>query len=61
MRLALFISKTPPPQPRLRLVGDAHRSPRASSAWSALYGIVVPPRAVRAWRERPNAGGERRR
>jgi group II intron reverse transcriptase/maturase len=26
-----------------------------------LYGIVVSPRAGKPWRERPNAGGERRR
>jgi hypothetical protein len=26
-----------------------------------LYGIVVQPRAGQPWRERPNAGGERRR
>jgi hypothetical protein len=26
-----------------------------------LYGIVVAPRAGKPWRERPNAGGERRR
>ena len=26
-----------------------------------LSGIVVEPRPFRAWRERPNAGGERRR
>ncbi|MEW1837132.1 group II intron reverse transcriptase/maturase [Nonomuraea angiospora] len=27
----------------------------------SLYGIVVTPRAGKPWRERPNAGGERRR
>ena len=27
----------------------------------SLYGIVVAPRAGKPWRERPNAGGERRR
>src|SRR5205823_12437954 len=60
MRLALFISKR-------------HRRSRAFG-WSVLTyqspdqlglitlsGIVVEPRPFRAWRERPNAGGERRR
>ena len=60
MRLALFISKKHrrsrhfgwqvmlnAPPPALRLV--------------SLYGITVPPRAGKPWRERPNAGGERRR
>jgi len=59
-RLALFISKKHrrsrhfgwqvmlnAPPPGLRLV--------------SLYGITVPPRAGKPWRERPNAGGERRR
>ena len=27
----------------------------------SLYGIVVAPRAAKPWREKPNAGGERRR
>ena len=27
----------------------------------SLYGIVVAPRAGKPWREKPNAGGERRR
>ena len=26
-----------------------------------LYGIVVQPRAGKPWRDKPNAGGERRR
>jgi RNA-directed DNA polymerase len=26
-----------------------------------LYGIAVAPRAGKPWREKPNAGGERRR
>ena len=60
MRLALFVSKKHrrsrhfgwqvmlnAPPPGLRLV--------------SLYGITVAPRAGKPWRERPNAGGERRR
>src|SRR6266581_1496401 len=60
MRLALFISKK-------------HRRSRGFG-WRALvflspdefglislYGIVVAPRAGKPWREKPNAGGERRR
>jgi RNA-directed DNA polymerase len=60
MRLALFISKK-------------HRRSRAfgwrvlvtlspdESGLTSLYGIVVAPRAGKPWREKPNAGGERRR
>jgi RNA-directed DNA polymerase len=60
MRLALFVSKK-------------HRRSR-SFGWRALvalspdefglislYGITVAPRAGKPWREKPNAGGERRR
>jgi RNA-directed DNA polymerase len=59
-RLALFVSKK-------------HRRSR-SFGWRALvalspdefglislYGITVAPRAGKPWRDRPNAGGERRR
>ena len=58
MRLALFVSK----------------KHRRSFGWRALvalspdefglislYGITVAPRAGRSWRDKPNAGGERRR
>jgi len=60
MRLALVIAKR-------------HRRSRAfgwsvlayqSTGYLGLYcldGIVVAPRPFRAWRERPNAGGQRRR
>jgi group II intron reverse transcriptase/maturase len=60
MRVALFISKR-------------HRRSRHFGRWAllhftpnefgliSLYGIVVSPRAGKPWRERPNAGGERRR
>jgi group II intron reverse transcriptase/maturase len=59
-RIALFISKR-------------HRRSRHYGTWAllnytpdefgliSLYGIVVSPRAGKPWRERPNAGGERRR
>jgi RNA-directed DNA polymerase len=60
MRLALFVSKK-------------HRRSR-SFGWRALvalspdefglislYGITVAPRAGKPWRDKPNAGGERRR
>jgi RNA-directed DNA polymerase len=60
MRLALFISKK-------------HRRSR-SFGWQvmlasspgdlglvSLYGITVAPRAGKPWRDKPNAGGERRR
>lgn len=60
MRIALFISKR-------------HRRSRHYGTWALLnytpdefglinlYGIVISPRAGKPWRERPNAGGERRR
>jgi RNA-directed DNA polymerase len=59
-RIALFISKR-------------HRRSRHYGTWAllnytpdefgliSLYGIVISPRAGKPWRERPNAGGERRR
>jgi group II intron reverse transcriptase/maturase len=59
-RIALFISKR-------------HRRSRHYGTWALLnytpdefglinlYGIVISPRAGKPWRERPNAGGERRR
>ena len=52
--------QTAPPQPGLRLVGGrlpVTEPPRAGH----LDGIVVAPRPFRAWRVKPNAGGERRR
>ena len=60
MRLARFIAKK-------------HRRSRAFGWWVfafasdnqlgliSLDGIVVAPRPFRAWRVKPNAGGERRR
>lgn len=60
MRLALFISKK-----HRRSRGFGWRvlvalSPNECGLVS-LYGIVVAPRAGKPWREKPNAGGERRR
>ena len=60
MRLALFISKK-----HRRSRGFGWRvmlvSSPADIGLVSLYGIVVAPRAGKPWRERPNAGGERRR
>jgi RNA-directed DNA polymerase len=56
-----------------RFVSKKHRRSKAFGWWVmtssrpidlgliSLYGIVVAPRAGEPWRERPNAGGERRR
>ena len=60
MRLALFISKR---CRRSRAFGWSvitYQSPDQLGLIT-LSGIVVEPRPFRAWRERPNAGGERRR
>jgi RNA-directed DNA polymerase len=60
MRLALFISKK---HRRSRHFGwqvMLNASPRDLGLVS-LYGITAAPRAGKPWRERPNAGGERRR
>ena len=60
MRLALFISKR---HRRSRAFGWSvvtYQSPDQLGLIT-LSGIVVEPRPFRAWRERPNAGGERRR
>jgi group II intron reverse transcriptase/maturase len=60
MRIALFISKR---HRRSRAFGTRallHFTPNEFGLIS-LYGIVVSPRAGKPWREKPNAGGERRR
>ena len=60
MRLALFISKR---HRRSRAFGWSvvtYQSPDQLGLIT-LSGIVAEPRPFRAWRERPNAGGERRR
>jgi RNA-directed DNA polymerase len=60
MRLALFISKK---HRRSRNFGwqvMINASP-GDLGLVSLYGITVSPRAGKPWREKPNAGGERRR
>jgi RNA-directed DNA polymerase len=60
MRLALFISKK---HRRSRHFGwhvMLSGTPREFGLVS-LYGITVAPRAGKPWREKPNAGGDRRR
>jgi RNA-directed DNA polymerase len=60
MRLALFISKK---HRRSRHFGWRvllNTAPPELGLIS-LYGITVPPRAGKPWRERPNADGEQRR
>jgi RNA-directed DNA polymerase len=60
MRLALFISHK-----HRRSRGFGWRvmlvSSPADLGLISLYGIVVAPRAGKPWRQKPNAGGERRR
>jgi RNA-directed DNA polymerase len=60
MRLALFVRKK-----HRRSRGFGWRimlvSSPADLGLISLYGIVVAPRAGKPWREKPNAGGERRR
>ena len=61
MRLALVVGQTPSAVPWLRDVSAmAFQSPNQLGL-IRLDGIVVAPRPNRAWRGRPNAGGERRR
>ena len=60
MRLALFISKR---HRRSRNFGWRIMliSSPGDLGLVSLYGITVAPRAGKPWREKPNAGGERRR
>ena len=60
MRLALFISKK---HRRSRNFGWRVLlvSSPADLGLVSLYGITVAPRAGKPWRDKPNAGGERRR
>jgi RNA-directed DNA polymerase len=60
MRLALFISTK---HRRSRGFGWRVLTTLSPNEFGliSLYGIVVAPRAGKPWRERPNAGGERRR
>lgn len=59
-RLALFVGKRHKRGRRYGLNVVAYRSPDQCGLIS-LHGIVVAPRANKPWREKPNAGGERRR
>lgn len=59
-RLSLFIGKRHKRGRRFGLSVVAYRSPDRCGLIS-LLGIVVAPRAGKPWREKPNAGGERRR
>jgi RNA-directed DNA polymerase len=60
MRLALFVSKK---HRRSRAFGwrVMITSAPGDLGLVSLYGIVVAPRAGKPWRDKPNAGGERRR
>ena len=60
MRLALFVSKR---HRRSRNFGWRIMliSSPGDLGLVSLYGITVAPRAGKPWREKPNAGGERRR
>ncbi len=59
-RLAIFIGKRHKRGRRFGLNVVAYASPDQCGLIS-LNGIVVAPRANKPWREKPNAGGERRR
>jgi RNA-directed DNA polymerase len=59
-RLELFIGKRHKRGRRFGLAVVAYLSPDRCGLVS-LVGTVVAPRAGKPWRERPNAGGERRR
>jgi hypothetical protein len=59
-RLAIFLGKRHERGRRFGLNVVAYASPNQCGLVS-LNGIVVTPRAGKPWREKPNAGGERRR
>jgi RNA-directed DNA polymerase len=59
-RLALFIGKRHKRGRGFGLSVVAYKSVDRCGLWS-LNGIVIAPRANKPWREKPNAGGERRR
>jgi group II intron reverse transcriptase/maturase len=59
-RLAIFIGKRHKRGRRWGLSVVAYQSPDQCGL-IRLSGTVVPPRAGKPWRERPNTGGERRR
>jgi RNA-directed DNA polymerase len=59
-RLAIFVGKRHKRGRRFGIAVVAYLSPDQCGLVS-LHGIVVAPRANKPWREKPNAGGERRR
>jgi len=59
MRLALFISKKHSSS-RTFGYGVLTTSCPAELGLVRLHGITVAPRAGKPWRDKPNAGGERR-
>jgi group II intron reverse transcriptase/maturase len=59
-RLAIFIGKRHKRGRRFGIDVVAYRSPDQCGLIK-LSGIVVPPRAGKPWRVKPNTGGERRR
>lgn len=60
MRLAIFIAKRHRRTRRFGWYVVAYASPNQLGLID-LHGIVAAPRPFQAWRERPNAGGQRRR
>jgi Group II intron, maturase-specific domain len=60
MRVALFISRRHRRSQHFGRWALLHFTPNEFGL-IGLYGIVVSPKAGKPWRERPNAGGERRR
>jgi RNA-directed DNA polymerase len=60
MRLVLFISKRHRRSRNFGWYVMLYGTPRELGLVS-LHGITVAPRAGKPWREKPNAGGERRR
>lgn len=59
-RLALFIGKRHKRGRGFGMSVLAYKSANFCGLWS-LTGTVIAPRANKPWREKPNAGGERRR
>lgn len=60
LRLAIFIGKRHKRGRRFGLHAVAYLSPDRYGLVS-MSGVVVPPRANKPWREKPNTAGERRR
>jgi RNA-directed DNA polymerase len=60
MRVALFVSHRHRRSRHYGVMALLNHTPNEYGLFR-LYGIVVSPRAGKPWREKPNAGGERRR